>query len=339
VDRVAQRRAVEASDEATTVWLCAPRATIAEDHFPTHINSGHPDSGLTDSAGVARVGSGAGDESGVGRVWARRLVAEYSHRGERVLVQAWGAHPSLPGEVAALIDAAAAQERAPLALLPTQAGATRTRSHLTQLARPGDSAGRAPAGRPPAQRGMWGQVSVGRRRIETHLGGVGLVVVVTAPVCTGARASRRRISPRQVAAWARPLRPGGVLVVLRAADIGDRRARVQSHSHVVDAARTAGLRFLQHVVLVHVPAGPEGLTRPSVTRLPHALFAPVHTDALVLQAPDEPDPDQSGLTGGHDQPSRAVQPVPLIPLGERLSEPGVGEPGVVGLGVDEREVA
>jgi hypothetical protein len=335
VDLSAKRPAVEASDEATTVWLCAPGAASGEDRSPNH-DFGHPDSGHRESAGVARAGFGASDESGagVGRVWARRLVAEYSHPGERVLIRAWGAHPSLPGEVAALIDAAAAQERVPLALLPTQAGVARTRSHLTHLTRPGDSTGRSLAGRRPAERGMWGRVSVGRRRDETHLGGVGLVVVVTAPVCIGARASRRRISPRQVAAWARPLRPGGALVVLRAADIGDRRGRVQGHSHVVAAARSAGLGFLQHVVLVHVPAGPEGLTRPSVTRLPHALFAPVHTDALVLQVPEEPDPAQPGLTGGHDQPATAVRPGPPMPVGEPDNEPGIYE-----LGVDDRELA
>ena len=64
-------------------------------------------------------------------IWARRTVEAFSQAGDRVIVRSHGAHASLPGEVAALIGAATALGRHPLALLPTPASATRTRALLT----------------------------------------------------------------------------------------------------------------------------------------------------------------------------------------------------------------
>ncbi|WP_445183297.1 hypothetical protein ACTXG6_32890 [Pseudonocardia sp. Cha107L01] len=55
----------------------------------------------------------------------------------------------------------------------------------------------------------------------------------------------------------------------------------------MSTAREAGLSYLQHIVLVHVPATEAGLAHPDSTRRPHAPFWPVHTDALVLQTPPD----------------------------------------------------
>lgn len=81
----------------------------------------------------------------------------------------------------------------------------------------------------------------------------GLVVVLAGPVAAGARAPRRTITRGLISAWARPLRPGGLLMVLRPGELGQHRTS-HGHAGVVSTAREAGLSYLQHIVLVHVPA-------------------------------------------------------------------------------------
>lgn len=62
--------------------------------------------------------------------WATGVIEEFSEPGDRVIVRSLGNYPSLPGEVAALIGAALALGRRPVALLPTPAAAARTRRLL-----------------------------------------------------------------------------------------------------------------------------------------------------------------------------------------------------------------
>jgi hypothetical protein len=67
-------------------------------------------------------------------VWATRTIEAFSTLGDRVVVRSLGSHPSLPGEVAALIGAAQAGGRRPVALLPTPATAHATRALLPATA-------------------------------------------------------------------------------------------------------------------------------------------------------------------------------------------------------------
>jgi hypothetical protein len=251
---------------------------------------------------------GRGQDDPALPVWASRTVAEFSAPGERVVIRALASYPGLAGEMAALIGAATQTGRYPVALLPTPASAARTRALLPALLPTAATLGDQPWGASPdelpaqtpdgpgalqsrgAPRGgprVRPRIGVGRRRPAMEASPAGLVVVLAGPVSAGARAPRRTITRGLISAWARPLRPGGLLMVLRPGELGQRRA---SHGHgaVVSTAREAGLSYLQHIVLVHVPATEAGLAHPDSTRRPHAPFWPVHTDALVLQTPPDP---------------------------------------------------
>jgi hypothetical protein len=251
---------------------------------------------------------GRGQDDPALPVWASRTVAEFSAPGERVVIRALASYPGLTGEIAALIGAATQAGRYPVALLPTPASAARTRALLPALLPTAVTLGRQPCdaspdelpaqtpdgpgalqscGEPRGGPRVRPRIGVGRRRPAMEASPAGLVVVLAGPVTAGARAPRRTITRGLISAWARPLRPGGLLMVLRPGELGQRRT---SHGHgaVVSTAREAGLSYLQHIVLVHVPATAAGLAHPDSTRRPHAPFWPVHTDALVLQAPPDP---------------------------------------------------
>jgi hypothetical protein len=206
--------------------------------------------------------------------------------------------------MAALIGAATQAGRYPVALLPTPASAARTRALLPALLPTAVTLGGHPFGASPEEMvaqnpdgssalGRRGgpivrpRIGVGRRRPAMEASPAGLVVVLAGPVAAGARAPRRTITRGLISAWARPLRPGGLLMVLRPGELGQRRTS-HGHAGVVSTAREAGLSYLQHIVLVHVPATEAGLAHPDSTRRPHAPFWPVHTDALVLQTPPDP---------------------------------------------------
>jgi hypothetical protein len=261
-------------------------------------------------------------------IWARRTIGAFSAPGERVVIRALSTYPGLVGEVAALTAATSTSGRHPLALLPTPAGAARTRATLPALLAALDSPHSRPDPEPPTTPGQganwladlrrnqtddraqtvttadllaecsdearahWAlggaRVGVGRRRPSAASGPAGLVVVLGGPVVAGARSPRRRITGRMIEGWARVLRPGGLLVLLRPAEFGARRGRPESHGQVVRAAQDAGLRYLQHIVLVHVPTTEHGLAQPGSTRRPHAPFWPIHTDALVLATAPDP---------------------------------------------------
>jgi hypothetical protein len=206
--------------------------------------------------------------------WATLTVEAFSTPGDRVIIRSLGGYPSLPGEMAALISAAAHGGRRPVALLPTPAGADRTR-HLAATVNP-------PGVRPRVV------VGVGRRRPGREAGAAALVVALAGAVQPGARPPGRRhpLSAHVLAAWASPLRAGGVLAVHSPPPLG-RRPR-PSPAALITAAQQAGLTYTQHIVLVHVPAVGEHLQPPPVTRRPHAPFWLVHTDLWVFTTPTEP---------------------------------------------------
>jgi hypothetical protein len=84
---------------------------------------------------------------------------------------------------------------------------------------------------------------------------------------------------------------------------------------VARAPRDAGLSYLQHIVLVHVPTTEHGLAHPAATRRPHAPFWPIHTDALVFtRAPDPTGPSTTTPRGPKDHP-------PTIAAGADQSRP------------------
>ena len=66
----------------------------------------------------------------VAPLWARRIVAALSEPRERVIIRALRGYPGLPADAAALLSAAAAGGRRPVALLPTPHLAARTRTWL-----------------------------------------------------------------------------------------------------------------------------------------------------------------------------------------------------------------
>jgi hypothetical protein len=314
-------------------------------------------------------------------IWARRTVSEFSPVGRRVVIRALCTYPGLVGDVVALTAAATAAGRYPLALLPTPASAARTRAALPALLaglespgstpdpdagpehdndRPADlphdllddgtehgahpgRAGRREEGSEEQGRFDGVRVGVGRRRPATESGPAELVVVLAGPIVAAARVPRRRITARLISSWARVLRPGGLLVLLRPAELGSRRGRPESHGQVVRAAQDAGLSYLQHIVLLHVPTTEHGLARPASTRRPHAPFWPVHTDALVFAtAPDPtaPTPTTSGgpidrictASPGADRaeivptPARSVSP--SGPDAGRTPPPGLDPPTI-----------
>lgn len=133
-------------------------------------------------------------------------------------------------------------------------------------------------------------VGVGRRRPAREAGPATAVVVLAGPVAPGARPPRwANLSARVLAAWARPLRPGGILVVLSPAVIGRPRGRAANRFRsLASAARDAGLAHTEHIVLVHTPTNTQGLERPESNRRPHAPYWPAHTclDVFAVQAVD-----------------------------------------------------
>lgn len=314
------------------VWLCVPTGPLTP----------HPDGGSTDpddDGGIQqrpcdrdgdphvwrgeRPGGGDGggcgggwdgeDEEPPGPIWARRTVEAFSRPGERVIIRAAGSYLGVAGEAVALIGAALATGRRPMAMLPTPAIAARTRALLptvlpTQTPRPATAAGpAAPPGRLGRQleRASRVWVGVGRRRPGMEAAPAGLVVVLAGPVAPGARPVRRRITPGLLGSWARPLRPGGVLVIARPPELGARAARrAQPHAALVSAAQDAGLVYLAHIVLVHAPTTANGLDHPSITRRPHAPFWPAHSDLLAFASPDAPDPTD---------PEPMPAPLPTVP--------------------------
>ena len=234
-----------------SVWLCAPDPTQEDPLWP---------------------------------VWATRTVEAFSAPGERVVIRSLGGYPALPGEMAALIGAAARTGRRPVGLLPTPAGAARTRAHLPATT-PAASADTVPLRVAPAAATV--SVGVGRRRPARETGPAALVVVLAGPVQPGARAPRRSPIPARVlASWAVPLRPGGVMALLSPPALG-RRDRGGA-SGLVQAAQDAGLTYTQHIVLVHTPVVGDQLLPPASTRRPHAPFWPVHTDLHLFSAPADP---------------------------------------------------
>lgn len=257
--------------------------------------------------------------------WASRLIEEFSEPGDRVVIRGLSGYPGMAGEITALIAAARHSGRHPMALLPTRAAAAATRtlihasttSTTTSSATSGDNdaptdptanpigdplnepPGRAAlpltprspglaVARPeivPVARDSVARVSLPRRRGESAPASVGLQVVVAGPVAPGARGVRRALSPRLIAAWARVLRPGGLLAVLAPPPIGRgaSRTRVAGAGELVRAAQDAALAYTQHIVLTHTPTQPDGtLAAPRATRRPHAPFRPVHTDLWIF---------------------------------------------------------
>lgn len=258
-----------------------------------------------------------GGEDPPGPIWARRTVEAFSRPGDRVIIRAAGSYLGVAGETVALIGAATATGRRPVALLPTVAIAARTRAllpppdlggpqpHLTGLPTPAPTAPPTPpptvpppaptVPNPPDTSGLGPPrrvpVGVGRRRPGLEAAPAALVVVLSGPVTPGARPVRRRITPRLWASWARPLRPGGMLVVARPPELGARAARrVQPHAELITAAGQAGLVYVAHIVLVHAPTTHTGLAHPSSTRRPHAPFWPAHTDLLAFRRSEDYDP-------------------------------------------------
>jgi hypothetical protein len=154
-------------------------------------------------------------------------------------------------------------------------------------------------------------VRVARRRPVPRTGSAALLVVLAGPVTPGARWVRRGVSPRLLGAWARVLRPGGLLAVLAPPTIG-RSAHRGGHTSgdLVRAAQDVGLTYTQHVVLVHTPAIDGRLAAPVATRRPHAPFLPVHTDLwLLTHYPADPahysdsDSDSDPVSGPFGAPS------------------------------------
>jgi hypothetical protein len=151
-----------------------------------------------------------------------------------------------------------------------------------------------------------------------------LVVVLAGPVTPGARAARRPIPSRALAAWSAALRPGGILAVLTPPQIGHRRWGPPPGG-VVATAQDIGLAYTAHIVLVHTRVAEGQLQRPDTQRRPHAPFWTVHTDLFALRR--EPlDPfdnihptEQAGLTapaGVEAGPEPVTAPIPLHPPGD-----------------------
>jgi hypothetical protein len=91
-----------------------------------------------------------------------------------------------------------------------------------------------------------------------------------------------------IGACAQTLRPGGLLAVRTSAG----RAPGQA-GRVVARARAAGLRYTQHIVLVHAVISGNSLDGPRLPPHPHGppVHAAAHTDLLLFTAPEGPADD------------------------------------------------
>lgn len=248
-----------ASVVGASVWLCAARAGERDPDVPR---------------------------------WASSLVAEYSCRGQRVHIRAAVLYPGLPGEVAALLHAAAATDRDAVAILPGESVAARTRALLPAFADPNPPLCPEQADTEGARRP---RVLVDRaeRPATTDLrGAAGLMVVLTGPVRPGATSiaasrQRRAVTAAALTGWARELAPGATLVLLCPPQPGSGHDRPDGDGQPrwTDAVRAAGLTYTQHVVLVHVPIIEDTVAPPGPEPAEPGPFAQVHTDAFVLTAP------------------------------------------------------
>jgi hypothetical protein len=253
--------------------------------------------------------------------WASAVIAEYSRRGQRVQIRVAAVYPGLPGEVSALVHAAAATGRDALAVLPTASLAARTRALLpafTGLEQPLDPDGHARAARRA-------RVLVEHDDTPQPQGTVALIVVLAGPVrpsvtVGSASTYRRAASAKALAGWARQLVPGGTLVALCPPQPGARPGTPGDGPpppRWPAAATGAGLRYAQHLVLVHVPVINDTFAPPAPELTGTGLFTEVHTDAFVLTAPAVS--PVSGATG---------QPV----SNGALTAPDYGHPGAHGAG-------
>jgi hypothetical protein len=246
--------------------------------------------------------------------WASAVIAEYSRLGQRVQIRVAAVYPGLPGEVSALLHAGAATGRDALAVLPTASLAARTRALLpafTGLEQPLDPDGHAVPGR----RGQRLQVLVEGDDTPHPRGTVALIVVLAGPVRPGvtvgsASTHRRAASAKALAGWARQLAPGGTLVALCPPQPGGRPGSPGgSPARWPDVAKVAGLRYTQHLVLVHVPVMHDTFAPADPEHAGSGPFTEVHTDAFVLTAPTV-----SPISGATGQPvSNGAPTAPTAP--------------------------
>jgi hypothetical protein len=219
--------------------------------------------------------------------WASALIAQYSRRGHRVQVRAAAVYPGLPGEVAALVHAAAATDRDAAAVLPTPGLAARTRALL-----PAFTGGEQPLcdEHPDAPAGRRPRILVERGDTPHPLGAAALLVVLAGPVRAGATSAsaghnRRGVTAKALAGWARELAPGGSLVLLCPPQPGNRHdPPVGGHLPRPEVVRAVGLSYTQHLVLVHVPVVADKFAPPGAELAVSGPFTEVHTDAFVFTA-------------------------------------------------------
>ena len=327
-------RARAARSSPGSVWLCVPATAPTDptdgiDRVDRGGAGGYPDTARDESP-----------ETGAVPMWARRVIEGLSQPGEPVIVRGVSAragYPGRAGDIRALQRAAHSSGRHILGLPHTSTGAS---SGVPAPGGPGTAAagfagagGDAPRGIAP----FAGPEISGRAAAAASghgsAGGAALVVVLGGPVRCGARAIVTEPTARQVAQWARALRAGGLLVVLcppvlgrnagrrcsRLAQLLNRHGllgggllggpsaggrgagRAFGGGDVVRLGQEAGLIYTQHIVLVHAPAGPDGLLRVPAgqqPRRPHAPCWNTHTDLWLFRASREgADTPAESLTG------------------------------------------
>jgi hypothetical protein len=203
-------------------------------------------------------------------------------------VRTTAVYSGLAGEIAALLHASTSSGRDAVAVLPDPQIATRAQELLTAFPTPNSptTSGRTATGPRHAAR-----IGVDHRD-PVPMGLAGLAVVLAGPVRPGATTPPRYPAGDHVLARAtRGLAPGAPLVLLcppqatpgqtspDQAVTGDRR------QWLIDTATGAGLRYTQHLVLVHVPVADTTFTTPDIPLSAVGPFHPIHTDAFVFTAP------------------------------------------------------
>ena len=239
-------------DRATTtpasVWLCAPGPLEPDPDIPR---------------------------------WASALIAEYSCPGQLVEVRTTAVYSGVAGDIAALLHASITGDRDAVAVLPDAQLAGRTRELLEVFPTPG----------PSTRSGRTGTGHRARVVADHHdpavTGSVGLAVVLAGPVRPAATTPLQHpAGDYLLARAARALAPGAALVLLCPPQTtSDPTSTGRGVQRLIDATAGAGLRYTQHLVLVHVPVADDAFVSPDSPVSAGGPFHPIHTDAFVFTAP------------------------------------------------------